>query len=195
MHLGKWICPIKNGAENRPALTHLSVNSQEHSRLRRASFKASWQLMSLGPGRAAAVYAETTLTASPIAHFLTDVCSFAIPAGEPSSFSNFQTQISQGWRGSPSLSLSLSSILLSLATAVIYNVIHRKHNVSRSFFSFRFLIYHWAVFHLRAYLLGSCVAINFSHLQNSHINFQQLLRECIVSIVNNTRDNGSGEET
>ena len=92
--------------------------------------------MSLGPGRAAAVSTETALAMSPIAHFVTDVCSFAIPAGEPSSSSSFQTQLSQGRKGFPSLSRSLSSILLSLATAVIYNVIHRKHNVSRSFFSF-----------------------------------------------------------
>lgn len=150
--------------------------------------------MSLGPGRAAAVSAETALAMSPIAHFVTDICSFAIPAGEPSSSSSFQAQLSQGRKGSPSLSLSLSSILLSLATAVIYNVIHRKHNISRSFFSFRFLIYHWAMFHLRAYLLGSCVTINFSHLQNSHIDFQQLFTECIVSIVNNTRENRSDGE-
>ena len=50
--------------------------------------------MSLGPGRAAAVSAETALAVSPIAHFVTDICSFAIPAGEPSSSSSFQAQLS-----------------------------------------------------------------------------------------------------
>ena len=57
--------PVKNGAENASALLHLSVSGQERSLLMTSFFKGSWQLMSLGPGRAAALCTETTLAVSP----------------------------------------------------------------------------------------------------------------------------------
>lgn len=46
-----------------------------------------------------------------------------------------------------------------------------------------------------SYLLGSYVAINFGHSQNVYIDFQQFLRECIVSMVNNTGENRRSGET
>lgn len=132
--------PVKNGAEKASAFLHLSVSDQERSLLMTSSFKAPDKLMSLGPGRAAALCPETTLASVTHSHFVTDVCSFALPARAPSTSTRFQTQLCQGWRVFFSLSLSLSSTLLSPATGIIYNTVHRKHNISRLFFSFRCLI-------------------------------------------------------
>lgn len=132
--------PVKNGAENASAFLHLSVSGQERSLLMTSSFKGSWQANVAWPRQSCSSVHGNNLGSVTHSHFVTDVCSFALPARAPSTSTRFQTQLCQGWRAAFSLSLSLSSTLLSPATGVIYNTVHRKHNISGLFFSFRCLI-------------------------------------------------------